>query len=77
MGRKLHGKFLLLLLFLPALVWGQCPTSVSISADTGNTICEGTTVTFTALRNNGTGPFTYQWKINGADEEFSKYFQYL
>ncbi|WP_029038320.1 Ig-like domain-containing protein [Salinimicrobium xinjiangense] len=56
------------LILTSALGWGQaCPTSVSISADTGKTICEGTPVTFTATINGGTGTFSYQWKIDGAN----------
>ncbi|CAL65379.1 T9SS type A sorting domain-containing protein [Christiangramia forsetii] len=68
MGEKLHGLFFLLILFLPVYIWGQCPASVSISADTGNTICEGTTVTYTVTPNGGAGAFTYQWKIDGANQ---------
>ncbi|TRO64045.1 T9SS type A sorting domain-containing protein [Christiangramia sabulilitoris] len=68
MGIKLHGKFLLLLLFLPALIWGQCPGSVSISASPGNNICADTSVTFTATANGGTGTFSYQWQIDGVDQ---------
>ena len=67
MGRKLHGNlFLLFLLFLPVLVWGQCPTSVSISADTGSTICEGTLVEFSANIPAGSyGTLAYDWQIGG------------
>ncbi|MCB7481455.1 T9SS type A sorting domain-containing protein [Christiangramia sediminis] len=68
MGKKLLLLPVWFFIFLPISIWGQeCPSSVSISADTGNTICEGTNVTFTASTNNGTAPFTFQWKINGTD----------
>ena len=67
MVKQLHGKFLLVLFFLPALVWGQCPDSVSISANPGNNICEGTSVTFEATANGGTGTLSYQWQINTTD----------
>ncbi len=42
--------------------------SVSISTDAiGNTICEGSTVTFMADALNGGVAPTYQWKLNGID----------
>ncbi|MFN4763941.1 PKD-like domain-containing protein [Gillisia sp. Q332] len=61
--------FIFSLFFLnPVEGFGQaCPSTVSISADTGNTICAGTPVTFTANANGGTGTFTYQWKIDGVN----------
>ena len=42
------------------------PVSVSISADPGNTICDGTSVTFTASPVNGGSSPAYQW-FNGAN----------
>lgn len=51
---------------MPFVSWGQCPSSVSISADTGQTICENTTVTFTANAPGGTN-LNYQWQVNGSD----------
>ncbi|PTX44228.1 Ig-like domain-containing protein [Christiangramia gaetbulicola] len=66
MGKKLHGNFLLFLLFLPILTWGQCPSSVTISADPSNTICEGTTVEFTANHSDGEN-LQYQWQVNGVN----------
>ena len=45
----------------------NCPTSVSITADQGTTICEGTQVSFTANATGGTGTLSYQWQINGGD----------
>ncbi len=65
MGKKLLLFLFLAFIFLPLSIWGQaCPTSVNISSDTGSTICKGTPVEYTATPNGGTGPFTYEWKIN-------------
>jgi hypothetical protein len=66
MVKKLHWNLFFVLFVLPILSWGQvCPTSVSISSDTGNTICAGTEVLFTATTTGGSGVEIYQWKING------------
>ena len=42
------------------------PVSVSITADPGDTICNGTAVTFTAKPVNGGSSPSFQWYINGA-----------
>ena len=70
MEKKLLSVFFTFSLFFlnPFSGFGQaCPTSVSISSDTGTTICAGTDVTFNANFTGGTGTLSYQWKSNGSD----------
>lgn len=67
MGKKLLLFPFLVLLFIPLSIWGQaCPTSVSISSDQGNNICEGTSVTFTANPSGGTN-LEFQWQVNDSN----------
>ncbi|MEI6884220.1 MAG: FISUMP domain-containing protein [Bacteroidota bacterium] len=48
-------------------VSNNLPVSVSISANPGNQVCDGTQVTFTAVPvNGGTSP-AYQWQVNGVN----------
>ncbi|MFV8226813.1 LamG-like jellyroll fold domain-containing protein [Christiangramia aquimixticola] len=71
MGIKLHGKFFLLLIFLPALVWGQCltgPINSNATADVtlvgSNSICSDDSISITSDINldGGTSPH-YQWQV--------------
>ncbi|SDS07993.1 T9SS type A sorting domain-containing protein [Gramella sp. MAR_2010_147] len=69
MGIKLHVKFLLLLIFLPALIWGQCldvptsPATATITLQGSNNICSDETISFTSNVNlNGGTNETYQWE---------------
>ncbi len=68
MGKKLRWIPLWILYLFPVFTWAQCPTSVSISANPGNNVCAGTSVTFTATPNGGTGTLSYQWQINSSDQ---------
>ncbi|MES2388976.1 MAG: LamG-like jellyroll fold domain-containing protein, partial [Bacteroidota bacterium] len=49
------------------LVSSSGTPSISISANTGTTICSGTSVIFTALVNQGGASPAIQWKLNGGN----------
>jgi large repetitive protein len=66
MGKKLLSVYFLgfILLLNSWSGFGQtCPSSVSISAEPGTTICAGTAVEFTANPSGGSSP-TYKWFLN-------------
>jgi beta-galactosidase len=44
--------------------WGNLMPAVAIAQGSSQTIVVGQSVTFTAVT-TGTGPFTYQWYLNG------------
>ncbi len=66
MEKKLLSLLFILSLFFlnPVEGFGQCASSVSISANPGITICAGTAVEFTATPNAGTS-HNFQWQLNG------------
>ncbi len=71
MGKKLLFLVILLIAFLlPTSVMAQCPSSVSISANPGTTVCSGTSVTFTATPTSGTN-LSYEWFIGSASTQSS------
>ena len=75
MGKKLLFLNLLLFAFLlPTTVLAQCPTGITISSDVGTSICEGSTIVFTASPNGGTN-VSYEWFVNttssGSNSSFS------
>ena len=44
--------------------WGDLMPTVAIAAGSSQTVVVGQPVTFTTVT-TGTGPFTYQWYLNG------------
>ncbi|WP_026837759.1 T9SS type A sorting domain-containing protein [Gillisia sp. JM1] len=69
MGKKLlFLVFLTIAYLLPTSVLAQCPTSVSISASPGTTICSGTSVTFAAAPAGGTN-LSYEWFIGSTSSQ--------
>ncbi|MGM1055381.1 MAG: T9SS type A sorting domain-containing protein [Bacteroidota bacterium] len=65
MEKKLLSIFFIFSLFFlnPFSGFGQCPTSVGVTANPGTTICAGEEITFTANPTGGSG-YKYQWQIN-------------
>lgn len=66
MAKKLLSSFIALFWMFAlgqGIMYGQCPSSVSISANPGTTICAGTEVSFTANPSDGSN-LQYQWQIN-------------
>lgn len=51
--------------------------AVGISADPGNVVCQGTSVTFTATPTNGGAAPTYAWVKNGLNSGISPTFTYI
>src|SRR5690606_20056156 len=65
--KLLSALFILTLFFLnPLEGFGQCPTTVGVTANPGTTICAGEEITFTANPTGG-GNYTYQWQVNQVD----------
>src|SRR5690606_1968948 len=65
--KLLSALFILTLFFLnPLEGFGQCPTSVGVTANQGTTICAGEEITFTANTTGGSN-YTYQWQVNQVD----------
>ena len=57
-------------------VLSQLMPLVAIAADPGNTVCNGTSVTFTATGTNGGSAPAYQWRKNGGLESTSSTYTY-
>lgn len=55
------------LLAISVCAWSQVTPTISISSNQGNSICVGTSVTFTSAITNGGSSPTYQWKKNNVN----------